>query len=257
MVGAQLIRANVVVTAAGGPENLVNALGDGFSKLTFGLSEMAADLILGIARLGAKSPEELQEEFDNFLKAFEMGLEALPSILIKVLPRFIIGLSIAILKGILKLPALLAEAIFEALQELFGRLKQFLREIFTKEGRQEKRARAKRRGELTNFEKFLVLAGGGSTSEFMSGGIMQAQSGMRFTGAKSGLAMLHQGEAVIPASGRAGQAEQRFMGGSGGNGINIVINSAVVENRAIDELVRKLETRFGSFGVGKSSLFGR
>ena len=86
---------------------------------------------------------------------------------------------------------------------------------------------------------------------------MQAQSGARFTGGKRGLAMLHEGETVLPASGRAGQAEQRMMNKAGGGGINIVINSAVVENRAIDELVRKLETRFGQFGVGKSSLFGR
>ena len=87
---------------------------------------------------------------------------------------------------------------------------------------------------------------------------MQAQSGARFTGRSRGLAMLHEGETVLPASGRAGQAEQRMMNQAGnGGGINIVINSAVVENRAIDELVRKLETRFGRFGVGKSTLFGR
>ena len=87
--------------------------------------------------------------------------------------------------------------------------------------------------------------------------MLTAQSGVRFTGAKRGLAMLHEGETVIPASGRTGQAEQRSMGSMGGSPINIVINSAVVENRAIDELVRRLESRFSTFGAGKSSLFGR
>ena len=129
----------------------------------------------------------------------------------------------------------------------------------TKKGReqrrQEKRER-KRRGERSKIGQFFEELG--DTSQFyMSGGIMQAQSGIRFTGAKRGLAMLHEGEAVIPASGRTGQAEQRSFNQAKGNGINIVINSAVVENRAIDELVRKLENRFGTFGVGKSSLFGR
>jgi hypothetical protein len=251
-----LIGASTVIGAASGPEAAIRAIGDGLSTLTLGLSEIFSDMIIGLARLGEKSPEELQKETEAFLQGLEKGFEALPAILIKVLPRFVIGLSIAIIKGILKLPALFAEAIFEALSDLFANLKQFLREIFTREGRQEKRQRAKDAGELTNFQKFLVLAGGGSSSEFMSGGIMQAQAGMRFTGAKRGLAMLHEGEAVVPASGRAGQAEQRMMG-AGGGGVNIVINSAVVENRAIDELVRKLENRFGQFGVGKSTLFGR
>jgi hypothetical protein len=69
--------------------------------------------------------------------------------------------------------------------------------------------------------------------------------------------MLHEGEAVVPASGRTGQAEQRTFNQAGASGINIVINSAVVENRAIDELVRRLEHRFGAFGVGKTALFNR
>ena len=87
---------------------------------------------------------------------------------------------------------------------------------------------------------------------------MSAASGARFTGGSRGLAMLHEGETVLPASGRAGQQEQRMLSQSGGGGgINIVINSAVVEHRAIDELVRQLESRFGTFGVGKTPLFGR
>ena len=256
-IGMASLGAEIAVGIAQGPEQFVNILSGMFDGFLGGISGTIGKVVTGIARLGEKSPEEIQKEFETFVKAFSKGLMMLPRILIQVLPKFAFQLGIEIIKGILKLPALLAEALFESLSQLVEPLKQFFREIFTKEGRQEKRARAKRQGELTNFQKFLVLAGGGSTSEFMSGGIMQAQSGMKFTGAKRGLAMLHEGEAVIPASGRAGQAEQRFMNGSSGGGINIVINSAVVENRAIDSLVRKLENRFGNFGVGKSTLFGR
>lgn len=247
------------LAASSGPSGTIQAIGEAFNKLTLGVSGIIADSITGIAALGEKSPKEIQKEFDNFVKAFSKGLEMLPRVLIQVLPKFVVQLTVGILKGILKLPFLIADAIGELFVRAWTAVKEFFKSIFTKEGReqrrQEKRAR-KRRGEKGPIGEFFDNLG--ESSEFyMSGGIMQAQSGIRFTGAKRGFAMLHEGESVIPASGRTGQAEQRSFNQAKGNGINIVINSAVVENRAIDELVRKLEHRFGTFGVGKSSLFGR
>ena len=187
-----------------------------------------------------------------FAQAFERGLGNLPAILIKVLPQFVVALIKGITKAILRLPAVIGRALFEAFQNIFKAIKQFVIETFTIRGRRE---RNKREGNFLERQKRKFL---GSDLSFMAGGIMRAQGGAKFTKGSSGFAMLHQGETVLPASGRAGQAEQRMMKqASGGGGINIVINSAVVENRAIDELVRKLETRFGRFGVGKSTLFGR
>lgn len=70
--------------------------------------------------------------------------------------------------------------------------------------------------------------------------------------------MLHEGETVVPASGQVSSTVQanmeRFSGGSGRVIINI--NSAVTERSAIDDLVRKIEQRFGSFGGSTSTLFG-
>lgn len=247
------------LAAASGPGGTIQAIGEAFNNLTMGISGIIADSITGIARLGEKSPKEIQQEFDNFVKAFSKGLEMLPRILIQVLPRFVVQLTVGILKGILKLPFLIADAIGELFVRAWTAVKEFFKSIFTKEGReqrrQEKRER-RRRGEKGPIGEFFQNLS--DTSAFyMSGGIYRAQSGIRFTGSKRGLAMLHEGESVIPASGRTGQAEQRSFNQVGGSGINIVINSAVVENRAIDELVRKLENRFGTFGVGKSTLFGR
>lgn len=241
------------------PQGFLDAVGKAFSNVTGGISELLTGAITGIASLGEKTPKEIQQDFDNFVKAFSAGLEMLPRILIQVLPKFVIQLTAGILKGILKLPFLISDAIGELFVKAWTAIKEFFKSIFTKEGRQERREQRrarKRRGERNAVGQFFEdLA---NTSDFyMSGGIYSAQSGIRFTGGKRGLAMLHEGEAVIPASGRTGQAEQRSFNQSGGGGINIVINSAVVENRAIDELVRKLENRFGTFGVGKSSLFGR
>jgi len=247
------------LAAASGPGGTIQAIGEAFNNLTMGMSGLIADSITGIARLGEKTPKEIQQEFDNFVKAFSKGLEMLPRVLIQVLPRFVVQLTVGILKGILKLPFLIADAIGELFVRAWTAIKEFFKSIFTKEGReqrrQEKRER-RRRGEKGPIGEFFQNLS--ETSAFyMSGGIYRAQSGIRFTGSKRGLAMLHEGESVIPASGRTGQAEQRSFNQVGGGGINIVINSAVVENRAIDELVRKLENRFGTFGVGKSTLFGR
>lgn len=242
---------NAIVAGVSGPSGFLSTLGSAFDNLTMGLSSTIAGAIGGIARLGEKTPKEIQQDFQNFAKAFEQGLKMLPRVLIQVLPRFVVALIRGIGIAILKLPFLIADAFGEAFKKLWENIKEFFRDIFTREGRQERRQQRRER-RRSFFENL-----GESSQFFMSGGIMQAQSGARFTGGKRGLAMLHEGETVLPASGRAGQAEQRMMNKAGGGGINIVINSAVVENRAIDELVRKLETRFGQFGVGKSSLFGR
>jgi len=254
------IASEIALQAASGPAGAIQAIGEGLDKLTMGMSGIISDAVLGIARLGEKSPKEIQEEFDNFVKAFSKGLEMLPRILIQVLPRFVLQLTVGILKGILKLPFIIADAIGEVFARAWNAIKEFFKSIFTKEGRQERRRerRARReRGERGPIGEFFENLSE-SSAFYMSGGIYRAQSGIRFTGAKRGLAMLHEGESVIPASGRTGQAEQRsFNQSGGGGGVNIIINSAVVENRAIDELVRRLENRFGTFGVGKSSLFGR
>jgi len=67
--------------------------------------------------------------------------------------------------------------------------------------------------------------------------------------------MLHRGETVVPESNRRSQAVDRTMG-SMGSGINIVVNAQIVEQSAIDELVRKIEQRMTGFGGGRSTLFG-
>jgi len=207
-----------------------------------------------LAKLGERTPEEIEAQFMAFADAVAKGLENLPAILIRILPRFVIALIRGIGLALLKLPELIGDALKDVFGGIWESIKEFFRSIFTQEGRRERRR--ERDGEPSQAARFLnsLLTG----QSMMGGGrMLTAQSGVRFTGAKQGLALLHQGETVIPASGRTGQAEQRSMGSMGGSPINIVINSAVVENRAIDELVRKLESRFSTFGAGKSSLFGR
>ena len=67
--------------------------------------------------------------------------------------------------------------------------------------------------------------------------------------------MLHRGEFVVPESNRRCLAVDRTMQGMNG-GVQIVVNAEIVEQSAIDELVRKIEQRFQGFGGGRSTLFG-
>ena len=221
------------------PDGLVKGIGAKFGEVGGAIGSA----ITGLAALGEKTPEQLQKEFEGFAKAVANGIAMLPSLIIQILPIFVIKLVAGIAKALFQIPRLIIEA--------FARLFQPIVDFFKggKERRQDRRAERKERRANRN-----MMSGGVFN---MTSGLVSAQSGIRFTGGKRGLAMLHEGESVVPASGRTGQAEQRSFNQAGGNGINIVINSAVVENRAIDELVRKLEHRFGSFGVGKTSLFGR
>ena len=88
-----------------------------------------------------------------------------------------------------------------------------------------------------------------------------AQGGLRFTGANRGLAMLHEGEMVVPRSGQisstvARDAQGAIQAQGGGGGVTVVINSAITERSAVDALVRKIEERFSAFGQSTSPLFG-
>ena len=232
------------------PNSFVNAIAGAAGPI----GEAIGGALGTLAKLGEQTPEEIEAQFMAFADAVAKGLENLPAILIRVLPRFVIALIRGIGQAILNLPALIGQALKDVFGGIWESIKEFFRSIFTKEGRRERRR--ERDGEPSEAAKFFSSL---FTGQAMMGGgrMLTAQSGVRFTGAKRGLAMLHEGETVIPASGRTGQAEQRSMGSMGGSPINIVINSAVVENRAIDELVRRLESRFSTFGAGKSSLFGR
>ena len=236
----------------------------------------------------------MNEAFQNFTRDLERGLALLPQIVIDILPEFVVTLAKVISVDLPKflafeLPIALIRAIPEIviaiineigflfadlINRFLGALDQFqnfLQTISTREGRQQARSDsfssagdriAARFEGITSFiEAFerldsIVRPNGGA---FAGGGafIPQAQGGMRFTGsARSGLAMLHQNEFVVPASGQRPQTVDRQMSSMGG-GVNIVINSPVVEQNAVDALVRRIEERFNSnFGLSSSNLFG-
>jgi hypothetical protein len=191
--------------------------------------------------------ESVEEDIRARAKAIELGLRALPKILLETLPPLFIEFADRVVFGF-----------FKAIAEFVNILKDFFRSIFTREGRQERRAQRDRRQEArgeefrNRLEQLINIAG------FRSGGryLPSARGGIKFTGMQDqGLAMLHRGEFVVPETGQMPQAVQRTMG-MGQSGINITINAAVVESNAVDELVRQIERRFQTFGSSTSPLFG-
>ena len=242
--------------AAKGLSRIGGKVGGALSK---GLSVGATTAITGIlavlkiaGSLGQRGStvkeveKSVEEDIRARAKAIELGLQALPRILVKVLPPILIEFVDRLIFGLLK-----------GFAEQFNMVINFIKSIFTREGRQERKAGRKDRQEArgeefrSRLEQLVGIAG------FRSGGkyIPSAKGGIKFTGADEGLAMLHRGEFVVPETGQMPQAVQRTMG-MGGSGINITINASVVESNAVDELVRQIERRFQTFGSSTSPLFG-
>jgi hypothetical protein len=164
-----------------------------------------------------------------------------------MLPQF----TFAIAKGVvLAIPELIRQ-ILQGLENMAKNLINGIKEIFNVRGRLSEMA-----GNAMGFVKDFFVGDG-----MRSGGrIRSARGGMRVTSGSFGaaqLAMVHPGEIITPQSGSRPQAIDRTLNQmSGGQGVTVVINSAVTEASAIDGLVRKIENRFRTFGSATSPLFG-
>ena len=232
------------------PRSLVDALGEVSGEE----GKAIATIINTLSGLGEKTPEQLQQEFETFFLGIAKGIEMLAPLLIEILPPILFDAVGHIIDALIQLPSQIIAGFFKVTNNLLGGIIKFFRGDFFKAI-----------GDFfTNlFEGFVDLITAPFESLFggskMGGGkMLSGQGGLRFTGSKRGLAMLHEGETVVPASGQVSSTVQanmeRFSGGGGRVIINI--NSAVTEQSAIDDLVRKIERRFGSFGGSTSTLFG-
>ena len=246
---------NDSLRALGDPAGMVSGVATGIGAALGGpagaaLGQTFGSLVQGLSALGEKDPAELEAEMMQFTQAFIKGLQVLPKILIKLLPKLITGLSIAIISAIPILLVELVKAIGEILTGAFDALSLKDGEgFFEYIGRQ-----------ITQiFDFWANFLFGGSDEGMRSGGSarpLSGRSGMRMTRG-TGLALLHPNEFVVPQSGMAPQAVTRTLDsiGSGSNATNININSIVTERSAIDELVNRIEQRYQLFGQSRSTLF--
>jgi len=193
-------------------------------------------VIGGLSAIGEKTPAERREELALQVEAVKNGLAFLPEIFLQVVPQ----LALALL-----------EAFVDGFQLFLRNLKQVFEDFFSfRNGDRTERRERRQRAIADFFDP-------DKTASFMGGGtfIPKAAGGIRYTGNEQGLAMLHRGEFVVPASGQRNQNADRQL--SAGSGMNVVINSAIVDRNAVDALVREIEIRFNNkFGVSSSNLFG-
>lgn len=209
------------------------------------INPIAGQIIGTLEAIGSKTPEERREELLLQVQAIRDGISFLPEIFLSILPQLALALTEAIFDGTVRAFQNLIDLIVDSFNNLFS-----FRDVSPDGERETLRSR------LGDFLRDFFDPSKSAT--FASGGrfIPSAESGIRFTGMSDGLAMLHRGEFVVPQSGQRPQQVDRQLNRSGG-GMNIVINSLVTEQNAVDQLVRQIENRFNnSYGTSSSNLFG-
>ena len=215
---------------------------------------IAMAVVEGIKTLGAigqKTPEELREEAKILIDNIITGLEILPAILVQVLPPILLEFIFRLNLALQQLPFLIIDAIIDGVAELFRQVKKFFTDGAFRE--------AIIGDPIEDAKEFFRRVFDPDVAAFAGGGRMiSAQGGIRFTGSqRTSLAQLHAGEFVVPQSGQRPQQVDRALRQQSGAGVVINVNGTLVERNALDELVRRLEQRFGNFGAGQTSLFGR
>ena len=242
------------LSPAGLAEGMVNKLSDSFGTMT-AMMGPAGGLVSGLSELGKSGAKPIIKALKESIKGLIVGLvEVLPALIVEI-PRILIDAIPDLIEGILSaIPALLEAlfiglptAIFQGLGRWFKIAWETIKAWFSpgifKKGEE---GREKRAGAL------------GKLADSMSGfGLLKPFLGKKQTGAahidRTGLALLHAGEAIVPSNGANSQSVAGRMGRGGGT--NVTINTNVVDSNAIRGLGKLLEREFGSFGRSTSPVF--
>ena len=242
------------LSPAGLAEGMVNKLSDSFGTMT-AMMGPAGGLVSGLSELGKSGAKPIIKALKESIKGLIVGLvEVLPALIVEI-PRILIDAIPDLIEGILSaIPALLEAlfiglptAIFQGLVRWFTIAWETIKGAFGgglfKKGEE---GREKRTKLLLNVAKTLADAFGGGLFK-----------GSKQTGAahidKTGLALVHAGEAILPSNGANAQSVAGRMGRGGG--VNVHISTNVVDTNAIRGLGKLLEREFGSFGRSTSPVF--
>lgn len=243
--------ATTVIQTATDPNALINAVGAAFGPI----GSAVAGVVGALSDLGQRDPEEIKEQFRATFQGIAQGIKILVPLLIEALPSILFEAAQMIVDALIQLPFAIVASIGKLIMSVVDGIKNFF------SGKGFFQAIGEAIGSM--FERLVELItapfeGLFGGSKMGGGRMLSGQGGLRFTGANRGLAMLHEGEMVVPRSGQMSSTVTRDVSAQmgGGGGVNITINSAITERSAIDSLVRKIEQRFGSFGQSTSTLFG-
>lgn len=209
----------------GGRTGLASAAMIGGSLL--GPLGLAGGAIAGIGQMGAAG---VKEKLFSFKDDFKAGLEALPEILVEVLPAFVKAI-------VLELPPAIALALWEVLKSLIEAIVPG-----DKDKRQERREN--RRGYLRDIVGGPLLQSTLDGRAFHSGGFNDSERWAR----------VREGEEVTQRGGVGSQTfgNGRTSGagaGSGGGGMVININGNVAGPDALDWIIDGIQSRIGGYGT--------
>lgn len=252
------------LSPAGLAEGLVNKLTDSFGALT-SMMGPAGGLVQSLSIMGQEGAGKITKALKQSIEGLIVGLvDVLPKLIVSI-PRAIINAVPDLIEGIfLAIPAL-AEAILIGLPVAVAKgLARWFRiaiatieaVFFPKKAEREKRQELRERQRESGTAQGALFAGGGklapTLAEFLRLSTRKKHAGVSHVD-RTGAFLLQAGEAVIPNSGTTTQGMERRMGGRGG--MNVTINTNVVDKNAIRGLGKLLEQEFSSFGRSTSPVF--
>ena len=242
--------AQTAIRAVGDPSTMISAVSGAFGPI----GSAIGGIVQTLSDLGKKDPEEIKEEFRATFEGIAQGIKVLIPLLIEALPPILFDAALSIVDAIIKLPQQLMMIIGKGLEQAF----KAIGGIFTDPLGFFASIIDAIINAIKSIFDFFTTPFQDAGSMMGGGRMLSGQGGLRFTGSNRGLAMLHEGEMVVPRSGQISSSVARDAQAaiSGSGSVNITINSIVTERSAIDELVEKIEERYGSFGQSTNPLFG-
>jgi hypothetical protein len=197
----------------------------------------------GIAQLGELAKDSSVQEVSEGIIAsaeeqienIERGMEVFKEVLPELLTLIVTELPGAIIKAIPDIMMGLYEAMVMALREFWAGIKG----LFGKTD-EEREANKQARHDWANqyLSDFWDLITGNGDSYASGTSYVQ----------RTGMALLHRGEAVIPQNGRASQGVH-----TGSAPVNINISASVIDRDVIPRLVREIERVTGRYGRMQAS----
>lgn len=209
------------VVSGGGPGSMVAGAGQiagGRAGQALAVGAAVAGALGALGQLGASG---LQQRGEENIDAIVKGIEALPEVLVRVLPALGKAIVVELVPALLRLPFEIARELASALADFFERINPFdedSRET-RRERRQERRERRRARRGLASGASYVP---------------------------EDGWTMLHRGEVVVPASGAVSQsAAARTVAALGGGAPRMELPLRPVGEAALIFAVERGRRPFG------------
>ena len=247
-------------------EGLTGALSDPFSAMT-GMMGPAGGMVSALSALGKTGSKAIVDGLKDSIKGvIKAVVEVIPSLIVE-LPTLLIDMIPALLEGlfkaipklveaiIIKLPIAIVKSLFQWWKVIWQTVQDVLFPFRAK--REERRAAREKLAEGRDPAAAALIRSGGQTGPLLAEVFKALLGNKKHTGTahidRTGAFLLQAGEMVVPNSGTTTQGMARRMGGGGG--MNVTINTNVVDSNSIRGLGRLLEAEFGSLGRSTSPLF--